>query len=220
MSSVVPAAASPTPAAGPPPRPRAHRRAAARVGNPDDGLLLAGLAVLAFSLSTPMTKLAVRHLDPVLAGMGRAVPPTIAGALLLRATGQARPTPHQVRRLLLVVIGVVIGFPLLTAWALHRVPAAHCSLAIGVAPLITAGFGMWLAHERPSGRYWAASLRRRGRPRVRRLGASGRHRRGADRRVVGVGTALKPSIGPPGRRSRRSPDPRSDVHVTEAGAGR
>lgn len=149
---------SPTPAAGPPTRPRAHRRAVSRVSGLDDGLLLAGLGVLAFSLSTPMTKLAVRHLDPVLAGMGRAVPPAIAGALLLRATGQARPTPHQLRRLLLVVIGVVIGFPLLTAWALHRVPAAHGSLAIGVAPLITAGFGMWLARERPSRRYWAASL--------------------------------------------------------------
>lgn len=120
-------------------------------------MALAAAGVLAFSFSTPMTKLAVRHLDVVLAGMGRAVPPALLGAVLLRSTHQARPTVAQLRRLLPVVIGVVIGFPLLTAWALHRVPAAHGSLAIGVAPLATAGFGMILAGERPSGRYWAAS---------------------------------------------------------------
>jgi drug/metabolite transporter (DMT)-like permease len=118
---------------------------------------LAALGVLAFSFSTPMTKLAVRHLDVVLAGMGRAVPPAIVGAALLRATRQRLPSGDQIKRLVFVGVGVVIGFPLLTAWALHRVPAAHGSLAIGAAPLATAGFGMVLARERPSVRYWAAS---------------------------------------------------------------
>jgi drug/metabolite transporter (DMT)-like permease len=118
---------------------------------------LAALGVLAFSFSTPFTKLAVRHLDPVFCGLGRAIPPAVAGAVLLKAAGRRLPTGEQWRRLALVSIGVVVGFPLLTAWALRRVPSAHGSLAIGVAPLVTAGFGMILAAERPSWRYWLSS---------------------------------------------------------------
>ena len=53
-------------------------------------------------------------------------------------------------RLALVAGGVVIGFPLFSAWALRYVPAAHAAVVIGLLPLATAVAGALIAHERPS----------------------------------------------------------------------
>ena len=120
------------------------------------GLALAGVVVFSFTL--PMTKIAVRGIDPLLSGMGRAaVASVLAGAILLwrRCT---RPTGAQLRHLAGVVVGVVFGFPLLTAYALRHVPSAHGSVVNGLLPLATAGFAVVRAGERPSRRYWLCSL--------------------------------------------------------------
>jgi drug/metabolite transporter (DMT)-like permease len=122
------------------------------------GLVLAALGVLAFSFSVPMTKVAVGGLPPLFLGMGRA---TVAGALAvmaLRSTGAARPTARQAARLVVVAGGVVFGFPIMTAYALHHVPSAHGSVVTGLLPLVTAGVAVVRAGERPSFAYWSCSV--------------------------------------------------------------
>jgi drug/metabolite transporter (DMT)-like permease len=57
-----------------------------------------------------------------------------------------------------VAAGVIVGFPLLTSFALRHVPAAHGAIVVGLIPLSTAVFGTWLAHERPSAGFWLAAL--------------------------------------------------------------
>jgi drug/metabolite transporter (DMT)-like permease len=54
--------------------------------------------------------------------------------------------------------GVVFGFPILTAYALHHVPAAHGSVVTGLLPLATAGVAVVRVGERPSPAYWACSV--------------------------------------------------------------
>lgn len=61
-------------------------------------------------------------------------------------------------RLIGVSIGVVIGFPLLSTWAMTTVPAAHGAVVVGLLPLSTALFGAWLANERPRLLFWASTL--------------------------------------------------------------
>lgn len=61
-----------------------------------------------------------------------------------------------VPRLLLVVVGVVLGFPLLTAYALQNVNSAHAAVVSGLLPVATAGMAVIRAGERPSPRYWIA----------------------------------------------------------------
>ena len=122
------------------------------------GLLLGLLGVLLFSLTLPATRLAVAVLDPVTVGLGRAlVAALLAGALLL-ATRQRRPTGREWRSLAIVALGVVLGFPLLSAWAMTQVPAAHGAVVLGVLPLATAAFGALLAGERPVPLFWAVGL--------------------------------------------------------------
>ena len=122
------------------------------------GLLWGCLGVLAFSVSLPATKIALRDLDAVFVSLGRAV---IAGALaavvLVRARAP-RPTSAQVRGLLVVAAGVVFGFPLLTGYALRHVPSAHGAVVIGILPAATAALSVIRNHERPSPIFWVAAL--------------------------------------------------------------
>jgi drug/metabolite transporter (DMT)-like permease len=76
----------------------------------------------------------------------------IAGLVLVR---RARPAMADVRSLAVVALGVVVGFPILTAIALQHITAAHSIVFIGLLPLATAIFGVIRAGERPHRGFWA-----------------------------------------------------------------
>jgi drug/metabolite transporter (DMT)-like permease len=121
------------------------------------GLVLAGIGVLVFSFSLPMTKIAVRGLDPMVAAVGRAAVASVLASITLLIVRPPRPTRAQVGRLVLVVGGVILGFPILIAYALRHTASLHGSVVNGLLPLATAGLAVLLARERPSGAYWACS---------------------------------------------------------------
>jgi drug/metabolite transporter (DMT)-like permease len=123
------------------------------------GGLAWGLAgVTAFAVTLPATRVAVASLDPVFVGLGRAVVAAVLAAVVLLATGAKRPPAAMWPRLAVVALGVVIGFPLLSAWAMRHVPASHGAVVVGLLPLATAMAGAWLAHERPSRLFWACAV--------------------------------------------------------------
>jgi drug/metabolite transporter (DMT)-like permease len=105
----------------------------------------------------PATKLAVASIDPLIVGLGRAVIAGALGTVLLRLTRQPLPGARQWRQLFIARLGVVVGFPLLSAWAMRLVPASHGTVLIGLLPLATAMVGAWRTHERPSRTFWAAA---------------------------------------------------------------
>jgi drug/metabolite transporter (DMT)-like permease len=55
-------------------------------------------------------------------------------------------------------VGVVIGFPMLTALALQHITAAHSIVFIGLLPLSTAVFGVLRGGERPRPAFWLFSV--------------------------------------------------------------
>ncbi len=118
------------------------------------GLLWGFVGVASFSLTLPATRVAVATLDPVFVGLGRAVIAALLAAIVLVASRSAWPRRALVPRLAIVAAGVVVGFPLFSAWALRYVPAAHGAVVIGLLPLATAMAGAWIAHERPSRLFW------------------------------------------------------------------
>ncbi|BCJ40069.1 membrane protein [Actinoplanes ianthinogenes] len=121
------------------------------------GLTLGALGVLAFSLSLPMTRVAVRDLDPWFVAFGRAVGAALLAVLYLRATGAPRPARDQWRRLAVVALGVVVGFPLFTSLALTSQTSSHGAVVVTVLPALTAVFAALRAHERPPLTFWLAS---------------------------------------------------------------
>ena len=92
-------------------------------------------------------------------GFGRAVVAAMLGAAAARACSTSRgPRRDQLGRLALVALGVVIGFPLFTALALREVTSAHGAVIVGLLPAATAVMAVLRAGERPTARFWAASL--------------------------------------------------------------
>src|SRR5690606_2272278 len=112
------------------------------------------IGVAIFSGSLPATRLAVLGPDPLFVTAARAA---LAGLLALAALvwmRSPRPGLADLRTLLLVAFGVVLGFPLFSALALRTITSAHSLVFIGLLPLATAIFGTWLGGERPSRAFW------------------------------------------------------------------
>ncbi|MEO8305940.1 MAG: DMT family transporter [Betaproteobacteria bacterium] len=123
-----------------------------------NGLWWGFVGVASFSLTLPATRVAVATLDPVFVGLGRAVIAALLAAIVLAASRARWPGWALVPRLALVAGGVIIGFPLFSAWAMRYVPAAHGAVVIGLLPLATAMAGAWIAHERPSRAFWLCAI--------------------------------------------------------------
>ncbi len=121
------------------------------------GLLYGFLGVLSFSLTLPATRLAVTGLDPTFVGLGRGVVAGTLSVFILWLTRQSLPTIQQWRSLAIVSLGVVLGFPLLSAWAMQRLPAAHGAVVLGLLPLVTALAGVLRSGDRPTKLFWIAS---------------------------------------------------------------
>jgi drug/metabolite transporter (DMT)-like permease len=59
--------------------------------------------------------------------------------------------------LIIIVLGVVFGFPFFSALAMLNVPASHGGVVLGVLPLATAAAAVVMAKERPGIGFWIAS---------------------------------------------------------------
>ncbi len=114
--------------------------------------------VIGFSLTLPATRMAVAELDPTFIGLGRAIVAAVIAGLALAITRSRKPVGNQWYRLGGIAMGVVIGFPLLSTWAMTTVPAAHGAVVVGLLPLCTALFGAWLAKEHPRPLFWVSTI--------------------------------------------------------------
>src|SRR6476620_719213 len=124
---------------------------------PTKGLLWGLLGVAAFSFTVPFTRVAVGGLSPLFIGSARAVAAAVLAGAALALTRQALPRPRQWVRLAVVGAGVVVGFPLLTSYALSSAPASHGAVVIALLPAATATAVVLRGHERPPAAFWLAT---------------------------------------------------------------
>jgi len=123
-----------------------------------EAVLLGTLGVAAFSLTLPATKLALHGLAPIFVSLGRALVAATLSAVCLAATRQPRPRGTQWLRLASVGAGAVVGFPVLSAFALEHLTSAHSAVITGLLPAATAVMALLRAGERPSWSFWLACL--------------------------------------------------------------
>ncbi|MEP3279967.1 MAG: DMT family transporter [Stappiaceae bacterium] len=116
------------------------------------------IGVAIFSASLPATRVAVADFDPVFLTVARAALAGILAIGLLLLLPQKRPGRDDLVSLIIVAIGVVVGFPLLTALALQHITSAHSIVFIGLLPLMTAIFGVIRAGDRPHPAFWLFSV--------------------------------------------------------------
>jgi Uncharacterized conserved protein len=116
------------------------------------------LGVIIFSGSLPATRVAVGGFDPLFLTAARAVIAALLGIALLLLLRQSRPDRRDLCPLAIVALGVVVGFPLLTALALKHISAAHSIVFVGLLPIATAIFGVIRGGERPKPLFWLFSV--------------------------------------------------------------
>jgi drug/metabolite transporter (DMT)-like permease len=121
------------------------------------GITLGALGVLGFSFSLPATRLAVAGLDPWFVSFGRAVGAGLLAIGYLLVVRAPLPSRVQIRRLLVVALGIVVGFPLFTSLALTTQTSAHGAVVIAGLPMCTAVWAVIRAGERPKSGFWLAS---------------------------------------------------------------
>ncbi|MCM2366164.1 MULTISPECIES: DMT family transporter [Proteus] len=116
------------------------------------------IGMLIFSGSLPATKAAVLGFEPLFLTAARA---TIAGLLslaMLLLYKEKLPTFKQWISLAVVSLGVVVGFPLLTAIALQEITSAHSLVFLALLPLFTAIFAVIRGGEKPRPIFWLFSI--------------------------------------------------------------
>jgi drug/metabolite transporter (DMT)-like permease len=121
-------------------------------------MLLGLIGVAMFSLTMPLTRIAVAELDPLFVTFGRALGAALLAAAWLAWRRAALPPREALLPLALVAAGCIIGFPLFTSIALRTLPASHGALLVGVLPLVTALYSALRGHERPSTGFWLMAL--------------------------------------------------------------
>lgn len=120
---------------------------------------LSGFAgVVIFAGSLPATRLAVADFSPLFLTAARATLAAAAALLLLLVCRQPVPRRHDLFSLSIVAVGVVIGFPLLTAIALQSATAAHLLMYVGFLPLCTALFAIGSGERNPPLAFWLFAL--------------------------------------------------------------
>lgn len=116
------------------------------------------VGVVIFSGSLPATRVAVLQFDAIFLTVTRAAIAGLLGLALLLLFREKRPSRRDLMALVVVALGVVVGFPLLTALALRHITAAHSIVFVGLLPLATAIFGVIRAGERPKPAFWLFSI--------------------------------------------------------------
>lgn len=122
-----------------------------------EGLLWALLAVVLWSFSLPLTKVAVGGFDPITVAAGRGV---IAGSLavvVLVALRRPLPARELWRPLGWTALGAMLGWPLLLAFALEYTTSVHAAVITAVMPLVTAALAVWFGGEHVTRTFWVAA---------------------------------------------------------------
>lgn len=124
----------------------------------NQGWLNGLIGVIIFAGSMPATRIAVTGFNPEFLTGIRAVIAGVLGLICLIALHQTKPNKSQTHSLIIVAVGVVIGFPLFTALALQSISSARALVFVGLLPLSTAIFSVLRTGERPNLKFWLFAI--------------------------------------------------------------
>ncbi|MBU3550974.1 DMT family transporter [Polynucleobacter sp. MWH-Berg-3C6] len=122
------------------------------------GMLIGFIGILIFSLTLPVSKIAVLSFDPYFIAFGRAtLAATVALAYLIYKQ-EPMPTRVDFTKFIVIALGVVFGFPVFTTVAMAEGSSSHGAVILGMMPLATTVIGVIRFKERPSLGFWLVSL--------------------------------------------------------------
>jgi len=122
------------------------------------GLTLGFVGVAAFSLTLPMTRLAVTSMGSETIAVWRGLLAAVAAGVILWLFYHRLPSRNDVLKLFITGLGVVVGFPLFMTYAMETIPASHGAIVVGLLPITTAIISVFVDHEKPTTGFWGFSV--------------------------------------------------------------
>lgn len=122
------------------------------------GLVWGFVGVLIFSVSLPLTRVAVAELDPVFVGMARGMIAAVLSLIALLSTKSPLLNRQQLVQVIITATGVTIGFPLFSSLAMQQVPAGHGAVVNGLLPLATVALGAVVMRYTLRWQFWLAAI--------------------------------------------------------------
>ena len=122
------------------------------------GMLIGFIGILIFSLTLPVSKIAVLSFNPYFIAFGRAALAGILAFAYLIYKKEAFPSKIELGKYAVIALGVVFGFPIFTTVAMTEGASSHGAVILGMMPLATTVIGVVRFKERPSFGFWLVSL--------------------------------------------------------------
>jgi len=115
-------------------------------------------AVMLFSLTVPMSQMALAAFSPEFIASSRGIIAGVIAWFVVNINGWSFPPLKAIPWLLLAGVGVVLGFPYILSISLTHVPAADMGVVLAGLPLMTSLFASLIHGERHSWKFWSLSL--------------------------------------------------------------
>ncbi len=122
------------------------------------GMLIGFIGILIFSLTLPVSKIAVLSFSPYFIAFGRAALAGMVALAYLIYKKEALPSKVDFGKFIVISLGVVFGFPIFTTVAMTQGSSSHGAVILGMMPLATTVIGVIRFKERPSLGFWLVSL--------------------------------------------------------------
>ena len=122
------------------------------------GMLIGFGGIAIFSLTLPVSKIAVQVLDPYFIVFGRAALAGLIALSYLIAIRARLPARATLPGFVLIALGAVFGFPLFITIAMMQGPSSNGAVILGILPLVTTVLGAIRFKERPSVGFWLSSV--------------------------------------------------------------
>ncbi|MDA2804145.1 DMT family transporter [Nocardiopsis suaedae] len=121
------------------------------------GAVLAALGVASFSFTFPATSWALEGFGPWTTTALRCALAGLVAAAVLKGAGARLPDRRHIPGLLVVALGCVVAFPLLTSLALQTTSTGNAAVIIGLLPMSTAVVSSLWSRSWPPGVFWVAA---------------------------------------------------------------
>ena len=122
------------------------------------GMLIGFIGIMIFSLTLPVSKIAVLSFDPYFIAFGRATLAGMVALAYLLYKKEIMPSMADFAKFVIIALGVIFGFPIFTTIAMTEGSSSHGAVVLGMMPLATAVIGVIRFKERPSLGFWLVSL--------------------------------------------------------------
>jgi drug/metabolite transporter (DMT)-like permease len=121
-------------------------------------MLLGLVGVLMFSLTLPMTRLAVRQIDPVWLALARCTVAALIGGCALAWLKVPFPARPLWPKVFWTIVGVIFGFPIFSSISMKYTDVSHGAVLVGMLPLSTAVVVTFFSSEKPSPKFWLSAF--------------------------------------------------------------